>query len=138
MIRRPPRSTRTDTLFPYTTLFRSVSRRGLRAHGAWRQVDRVLVAGCNRMGRRVRGCRRPFRPCRRRRAQRAVGPGYAPAALFAAKSRRGRSLDLQGQGESLPGFRSVEHTYELHSLMRTSYAFFCLKKKTAYVMRLED
>src|SRR3546814_5264918 len=86
----------------------SVSRRGLRAHGAWRQVDRVLVAGCNRMGRRVRGCRRPFRPCRRRRAQRAVGRGYAPDALFA---------------------RSEEHTSELQSLMRISYAVFCLKKK---------
>src|SRR3546814_5059876 len=72
MIRRPPRSTRTDTLFPYTTLFRSPSAK-------WRPV------------------------CRSRWPR-----------LF------------QGRLES----RSEEHTSELQSLMRISYAVFCLKKKT--------
>src|SRR3546814_7361155 len=82
MIRRPPRSTRTDTLFPYTTLFRS-------------------GAGRRRAG-GPHHCRRP-RPAR--------GGGRAPAA-----PRR-------------PRRRSEEHTSELQSLMRISYAVFCLKKK---------
>src|SRR3546814_2214001 len=78
MIRRPPRSTRTDTLFPYTTLFRSSPRPPARSRsprGGWRRRD---------------GLRPPHCRC-------------AP--------------------------RSEEHTSELQSLMRTSYAVFCLKKK---------
>src|SRR3546814_3690610 len=82
MIRRPPRSTRTDTLFPYTTLFRSAA--SLRRHRA-----------CGRGGR--------FAPHLRR------GPAGAGGL-----SHRGRS---------------EEHTSELQSLMRISYAVFCLKKK---------
>src|SRR3546814_1005361 len=90
MIRRPPRSTRTDTLFPYTTLFRSPRQRGgPRGHGA--------------------GRRRPGRH----------------------RSHRLRHLDagrdLPGDGDPHP--RSEEHTSELQSLMRISYAVFCLKKK---------
>src|SRR3546814_5842567 len=76
MIRRPPRSTRTDTLFPYTTLFRSLRRRRSRSSAA--------------------------RRC-------ATAPGWCPAPR--------RST------------RSEEHTSELQSLMRISYAVFCLKKK---------
>src|SRR3546814_1651985 len=72
MIRRPPRSTRTDTLFPYTTLFRSIDQPGRRGHHA-----------------------HPFE---------------------CAGIRAGQK-------------RSEEHTSELQSLMRTSYAVFCLKKK---------
>src|SRR3546814_4257075 len=75
MIRRPPRSTRTDTLFPYTTLFRS---------------DRA-------------------------------GAGVADGS--AAALRRRRAARLRGTR------RSEEHTSELQSLMRISYAVFCLKKK---------
>src|SRR3546814_8586169 len=87
MIRRPPRSTRTDTLFPYTTLFRSPAARPVPAprHHAARADDRA------------RG-----RPCR--------VPGVR------ARHRRDRG-------------RSEEHTSELQSLMRISYAVFCLKKK---------
>src|SRR3546814_3423250 len=81
MMRRPPRSTRTDTLLPYTTLFRSL-----------RERDR-------RRDRRAR-----HRPDRHRQ------PGDA--------RRAGRRA------------RSEEHTSELQSLMRSSYAVFCLKKKT--------
>src|SRR3546814_1549146 len=81
MIRRPPRSTRTDTLFPYTTLFRSLPDLGRHADGA--------AAACARP--RGRGAARAR--CRRPRA------------------------------------RSEEHTSELQSLMRISYAVFCLKKK---------
>src|SRR3546814_1079600 len=79
MIRRPPRSTRTDTLFPYTTLFRS------------RRADTDPPAARGRSA-----------PHPRRR------------------HRRGPAL----------GSRSEEHTSELQSLMRISYAVFCLKKKT--------
>src|SRR3546814_1530719 len=93
MIRRPPRSTRTDTLFPYTTLFRSVIARIGR-----RQAERPLrqpVFG-DRLGK--------------------AGPGVEP--------RRAQGPDLQEIGG-----RSEEHTSELQSLMRISYAVFCLKKK---------
>src|SRR3546814_1648439 len=94
MIRRPPRSTRTDTLFPYTTLFRSVL--GQCRHGR---------AG----GRRDEGDRQRPQPAR---------PG---AGRTAAGQRRDR---LGGRP-----VRSEEHTSELQSLMRISYAVFCLKKK---------
>src|SRR3546814_1283541 len=87
MIRRPPRSTRTDTLFPYTTLFRSMVDQPHRPR---------LVADTD--------LRRLCRPVRRCAEQ-----DDSPAA------RR---------------YRSEEHTSELQSLMRISYAVFCLKKKT--------
>src|SRR3546814_6111412 len=88
MIRRPPRSTRTDTLVPYTTLFRSFGLAGPRA-GA--QDRRPMVASLLAIGR-------------------------------AAASRS--ALLLQDGAD-----RSEEHTSELQSLMRISYAVFCLKKK---------
>src|SRR3546814_3597165 len=98
MIRRPPRSTRTDTLFPYTTLFRSQARRP--------QIrPRPIAAqtvGCGRGGRR----RRP-----------EIGPP-ANHSFLAVHCK------LLGRRE-----RSEEHTSELQSLMRISYAVFCLKKK---------
>src|SRR3546814_18052190 len=79
MIRRPPRSTRTDTLFPYTTLFRS--------QRAAADMDVVRAAGM-------------------------------------------KSIDLGLRGSRETNGRSEEHTSELQSLMRISYAVFCLKKKT--------
>src|SRR3546814_3935442 len=88
MIRRPPRSTRTDTLFPYTTLFRS--QRG---------QEREVVCGD-----------------RRDDADRRV----ATQALHGLLLRRHTLGERQ---------RSEEHTSELQSLMRISYAVFCLKKK---------
>src|SRR3546814_8873315 len=91
MIRRPPRSTRTDTLFPYTTLFRSPAGK---------------LAG-----------RPGGRHCPRRRS--------AGILFIAAKHRPGRT---RAGLRPLPG-RSEEHTSELQSLMRISYAVFCLKKK---------
>src|SRR3546814_6533168 len=93
MIRRPPRSTRTDTLFPYTTLFRS--HMGLHRVGRHVQVGRDLL---------VRMPRRDL-----------------PQHLHLARA------DPQ-LGER-PRIRSEEHTSELQSLMRISYAVFCLKKK---------
>src|SRR3546814_12280387 len=92
MIRRPPRSTRTDTLFPYTTLFRSALRELAGEEG--QQQDRHDTQ-------------------RRRAADRAR----------AARERR----EEQRRGDDAD--RSEEHTSELQSLMRISYAVFCLKKK---------
>src|SRR3546814_1569502 len=97
MIRRPPRSTRTDTLFPYTTLFRS-----------WRGLYRLGAAVA--VGDRGREAR-PLGFDRRRRV-----PG-----------RRGDHIvRTAGRKKQL---RSEEHTSELQSLMRISYAVFCLNKK---------
>src|SRR3546814_1233388 len=102
MIRRPPRSTRTDTLFPYTTLCRSASACatqqrhqardiGVEAAGVLRNLD----AGVERFARAIAG------------------------ALH--QPRHGVEGDVLG-------LRSEEHTSELQSLMRTTYAVFCLKK----------
>src|SRR3546814_10871927 len=100
MIRRPPTSTRTDTLFPYTTLFRS--------------RDPGVLRGVLRLGRGRR--RAPVRE----RVRAAVRTG--------AVVGRGRDHHLH-PGRRLPRRRSEEHTSELQSLMRISYAVFCLKKK---------
>src|SRR3546814_5534271 len=102
MIRRPPRSTRTDTLFPYTTLFRSIlagRRPGAvdalaAAHGV---ADKCLVRVAGR-------------------------PMIAHVLESAAVSGAGKIFVSTHH-------RSEEHTSELQSLMRISYAVFCLKKK---------
>src|SRR3546814_20186868 len=89
MVRRPPRSTRTDTLFPYTTLFRSHS-----CCRSWQDAP------------------------------------HTPAARISACGReRARHGILQREFAGV-NTRSEEHTSELQSLMRISYAVFCLKKKT--------
>src|SRR3546814_8068125 len=86
MIRRPPRSTRTDTLFPYTTLFRSEAAARWETPSMKELDRRTLLAAAT------------------------LGSMLAPA--------------------SSAGARSEEHTSEFQSLMRISYAVFCLKKKT--------
>src|SRR3546814_2446391 len=107
MIRRPPRSTRTDTLFPYTTLFRSRPRADGAAHLRQRELPglRRSVPGAAL----PRGPVVPDRLHRRRRVR-----------------HRRRVHRLDGEGRA----RSEEHTSELQSLMRISYAVFCCKKKT--------
>src|SRR3546814_4441679 len=90
MIRRPPRSTRTDTLFPYTTLFRSLARR---------------FFSC------------PFAPATHHAVERGQNE----------KREDGRGYDSADHDRCER--RSEEHTSELQSLMRISYAVFCLKKK---------
>src|SRR3546814_4241697 len=107
MLLRPPRSTRTDTPFPYTTLFRS--RRTVRRSTR----EEIIVGGAAG----VAGDGREARHKARRR-RRTDGAGRA------ARGRRHRTGSPGGEG------RSEEHTSELQSLMRTSYAVFCLKKKT--------
>src|SRR3546814_3959019 len=102
MIRRPPRSTRTDTLFPYTTLFRSHQSCG----------GGVTLSCCT--------CGSSLRPDRAPRSRpKALSPNCK-----AAIPRPGVSS------------RSEEHTSELQSLMRISYAVFCLKKKKKTQIKL--
>src|SRR3546814_1164834 len=101
MIRRPPRSTRTDTLFPYTTLFRSpipgsktvrpLTHPFLRLHRRWRNIT------------------------------------------SSERRRHGSVMPLLRRLSTTPLVRSEEHTSELQSLMRISYAVFCLKKKKVKV-----
>src|SRR3546814_9060555 len=109
MIRRPPRLTRTDTLFPYTTLFRSCD-------------DRKHVAG-------IRRRRSDFIVRQALRERRPVG-----AVLHRLiRGVAGRVVVAEvggGQPRQQRAGRSEEHTSELQSLMRISYAVFCLKKKT--------
>src|SRR3546814_6359638 len=92
MIRRPPRSTRTDTLFPYTTLFRSS----------------VMLLDCAKLT--------------HWRCEAQFGEMFAMQRDYELWI----SLELEPRD---PEFRSEEHTSELQSLMRISYAVFCLKKK---------
>src|SRR3546814_6839299 len=113
MIRRPPRSTRTDTLFPYTTLFRSDSYLSRWPDPPDAQGDRLHARPSSR-----------FSVGRARLApiSRVAGP-YAGRHLEQGRPRF-------GAGEGAGRRRSEEHTSELQSLMRISYAVFCLKKKT--------
>src|SRR3546814_3268762 len=100
MIRRPPRSTRTDTLFPYTTLFRSARARALSQQDADKAALQAVI---NAMTNHERHCW--SRHCGNDRKKRT---DIAVARRFQ---------------------RSEEHTSGLQSLMRISYAVFCLKKK---------
>src|SRR3546814_2348364 len=112
MIRGPPRSTRTDTLFPYTTLFRS--RRRQLPFGA----RRAAADRDDRRGRAVAAGHDPFRRAGLLQDGRIRHPHRKSCARRAACDGGGRK-----------GNRSEEHTSELQSLMRISYAVFCLKKK---------
>src|SRR3546814_9720725 len=107
MIRRPPRSTRTDTLFPYTTLFRSCWRRR-----AQRQAG-LLTAAIQQHPARARSEPERTRP------QRVEQTCQQPGCSSSLPNKQSKSHHL----------RSEEHTSELQSLMRISYAVFCLKKK---------
>src|SRR3546814_8720341 len=115
MIRRPPRSTPTDTLFPYTTLFLSASS----CLRSWHQI-----AGIDDLGRVIRH----FKNIREGRLCQHDDP---PAAR--SQARYTEPSCGVGEHRNLLTFRlsqrSEEHTSELQSLMRISYAVFCLKKK---------
>src|SRR3546814_4358398 len=110
MSRRPPESTPTDTLFPYTTLCRSAQKPGQLGCGQFRhrRSPPTSIEPVFEYSGRVRHNHRPTR----------APSDPAPRRLFAANS-------------AVPSGRgSEEHTSELQSLMRISYAVFCLKKKT--------
>src|SRR3546814_5420168 len=112
MIRRPPRSTRSDTLVPYTTLFRSDGF----------HVDELDVQGCRWLvlwaelptPQRVDAFEDGLMAYARARHAAGVFPRPAEARLYGVRQR------------------SEEHTSELQSLMRISYAVFCLKKKNSH------
>src|SRR3546814_2532545 len=111
MIRRPPRSTRTDTLFPYTTLFRSDQDSGRRRlHDEGEAL--VCVGGDDNRNRQT-GLQ-----ALRLGVERLAEFHDVQTALTQRRTDRGRS---------------EEHTSELQSLMRISYAVFCLKKKTTTI-----
>src|SRR3546814_10297893 len=104
MIRRPPRSTRTDTLFPYTTLFRS------------------------------------FPPCRSSLplTSRSGESQRNPYLAINEEAPIKEAIALMTERRLHRSVRSEEHTSELQSLMRISYAVFCLKKKKTYEIALKD
>src|SRR3546814_1538372 len=101
MIRRPPRSTRTDTLFPYTTLFRSAEAVGTIPAPSFPRPDPAP------------------------RAEAGLGPRRRPPPRRDPLAGSPRVRPCRDR----PRSRSEEHTSELQSLMRISYAVFCLKKK---------
>src|SRR3546814_10621260 len=102
MRRRPPRSTRTATLLPYTTLFRSTNPKPVwtRSNRKWRERVPVKAMNASRWAR------------------------------WQLKAKRLKSPRSQAAGAVSAWKRSEEHTSELQSLMRISYAVFCLKKKS--------
>src|SRR3546814_1199923 len=122
MVRRPPRTTRTDTLFPYATLFRSFStdrRTTEKSKSAFVQWSDTF------------GMDMPLHV--------AVGMRYeetevTSSALVPIPSE----LVWAGNNEFTVLFRSEEHTSELQSLMRISYAVFCLKKQTQYTKNTQN
>src|SRR3546814_3172438 len=126
MIRRPPRSTRTDTLFPYTTLFRSQIVQGADfsvedRFGALARPDFMNT-----------GDRAGGHPC----------PGWnsyaaRPQDVDQEQRRAEGTVEHRLHRRGADGFavdRSEEHTSELQSLMRTSYAVFCLKQKSTELL----
>src|SRR3546814_8214940 len=107
MIWRPPRSTRTDTLFPYTTLVRSF-RQDRPNHQGLARITRPDPPALTSFPDRIRGA--------------------APETAVCAQRNTGHQETLRWFHGTSPA-RSEEHTSELQSLMRISYAVFCLKKK---------
>src|SRR3546814_2578410 len=133
MIRRPPRSTRTDTLFPYTTRFRSAcSRRAGGGGGGGRGDAAPAGDDAARRGRAQPGVDprtavQPGAGARGGGGRPARGLAGQPAVLLRPRrDRRGGAQRAAPVGREL---RSEEHTSELQSLMRISYAVICLKKK---------
>src|SRR3546814_1581571 len=112
MLRRPPISTRTGTHFPYTTLFRSVQGLGgIDAdHPGLRKLRQVLQGPAPPHGLRIRA-----------------------AGLAARGIPLDGDLERSGKAKDDRRTRSEEHTSELQSLMRISYAVFCLKKKKIHI-----
>src|SRR3546814_4962296 len=136
MIQRQPRSTRTDTLFHYAPLFRSVEFAGLeRIVGARRasehahDLDAVIVAPQHPVWAEIEGLLRRMARDIGRKFDAQAAPDLALAVpRIDLLDLKPRAREEEGRGEIGPD-RSEEHTSELQSLMRISYAVFCLKKK---------
>src|SRR3546814_10836846 len=121
MIRRPPRSTRTDTLFPDTTLFRSSSA------GVYQAGDRACAPTVQPATLRAglsANLQAPLAPA-------CPSPGRPPCRLVPARPMAPDRCLVRDIS------RSEEHTSELQSLMRISYAVFCLKKKKIYKTKIK-
>src|SRR3546814_7789798 len=142
MIRCTPRSTRTDTLFPYPTLFRSgvagAQHIGQDRHaGAVAVVLHLLGAAAEAMQEAVQQGARVMHPPRARPAVGAAEDRRVAVLVPDAAQLAGHQVERLVPGDRDEGFgaaaaavaRSEEHTSELQSLMRISYAVFCLKKK---------
>src|SRR3546814_7029553 len=133
MIRRPPRSTRTDTLFPYTTLFRSCPdpcyggriafRQGCSSHGPGSAPERLRLPAHHR--RQCQPLEEGVPPC-------VSAVRDRPAPRPPARRDKGCCIPQASTG------RSEEHTSELQSLMRISYAVFCLKNKKNHINNHEQ
>src|SRR3546814_2637976 len=135
MVRRPPRSTRTYTLFPYTTLFRSGLCQGL--HGPFdvmqfvqaeqAQAKRLEIVSLIALQRHPGGS-----------LQAGFGEffGGPYAVIVGVADHHARRLEAFRRHAPEAFFRSEEHTSELQSLMRISYAVFCLKKKKKNKMKV--
>src|SRR3546814_5763639 len=119
MIRRPPRSTRTYKLFPHTSLFRSLVVKVVHEHHVMGEDDNL--AGCGFFDKPVRHL---FAP--------AMIEGCHRVIEHQRRFMLGRRQFGEERGESDAGLRSEEHTSELQSLMRISYAVFCLNKKNEH------
>src|SRR3546814_9262319 len=131
MIRRPPRSTRTDTLFPYTTLFRSRTGPGDRTARTGRTA---AAAGAAARDRRRRPGHRPGRG----RGDPAAGAGGADQQRAPRRRRRGaRAPGPRRRSDHGPHRRTEEHTTELQSLMGNSYTDISLKKKKQQTSQAE-
>src|SRR3546814_9309479 len=113
MIRRPPRTQRTSRLVPYTTLFRSEAKlRGARGNA-------VTGGGCRTAAARLH-------------AAGAARPGSKPGRAQVG-GREGGALPASAPADRRAQRRSEEHTSDLQSLMRISYAVFCLTKKSTHI-----
>src|SRR3546814_3348703 len=123
MIPRPPRPTRNDTLFPDTTLFRSLAGHTLAAPPPATALGALLghITGAAEAA--------TYQPMN-------VNFGLFPPIEGRAKKADRKKLYTSRAREALAGWRSEEHTSELQSLMRISYAVFCLNKKKKYKTRL--
>src|SRR3546814_6926735 len=121
MIRRPPRSTRTDTLFPYTTLFRSGVIDGLADSGI--EIDWVAGISIGAINAAIVAGNPPSARVERLRAFWDKVTSTLPSFPIVPNDQVREFLHEWAA-------RSEEHTSELQSLMRISYAVFCLKKKT--------
>src|SRR3546814_3473444 len=119
MLRRPPRSTRTYTLFPYTTLFRSLAKHDTPA---------LVVQGTADTG---------VFPSDARKIFDFLGSSDKKLELIPGAHYFEDSIEERQNAADLVGARSEEHTSELQSIMRTSYAGFCLKQEIQTITRIK-
>src|SRR3546814_6004347 len=121
MIPRPPRSTRTDTLFPYTTRFRSKGRKSAAASKIAAGLLAAKGVSASASDRIVRT---------KDRMKDKIEDIDLDAAKEKISSLAEKASDVVSSATRVASERSEEHTSELQSLMRISYAVFCLKKKS--------